>query len=89
MFEAGDIREWRGHGVVDSGGHKIGTLESASVDHRHRPARVRHGHRRSADATAEIPRPRAAQNGGTGAAALSEADRVRLQRGRFRAAGNQ
>src|ERR1039457_5426137 len=32
MFEAGDIREWRGHDVVDSGGHKIGTLESVYVD---------------------------------------------------------
>jgi len=32
MFEAGDIREWRGHDVLDSGGHKIGTLESVYVD---------------------------------------------------------
>jgi hypothetical protein len=32
MFKAGDIREWRGHDVVDSGGHKIGTLESVYVD---------------------------------------------------------
>src|ERR1039457_327784 len=32
MFEAGDIREWRGHDVDDSGGHKIGTLESVDVD---------------------------------------------------------
>ncbi len=32
MFEAGDIREWRGHDVVDSSGHKIGTLESVYVD---------------------------------------------------------
>lgn len=32
MFEAGDIREWRGHDVVDSGGNKIGTLESVYVD---------------------------------------------------------
>jgi hypothetical protein len=32
MFEASDIREWRGHDVVDSGGHKIGTLESVYVD---------------------------------------------------------
>ena len=32
MFEAGDIREWRGHDVVDSGGRKIGTLESVYVD---------------------------------------------------------
>ena len=32
MFEAGDIREWRGHDVVDSDGHKIGTFESVYVD---------------------------------------------------------
>jgi hypothetical protein len=32
MFEAGDIREWRGHDVLDPGGHKIGTLESVYVD---------------------------------------------------------
>lgn len=32
MFEAGDIREWRGHDVVDIGGHRIGTLESVYVD---------------------------------------------------------
>lgn len=32
MFEAGDIREWRGHDVIDDGGHKIGTLESVYVD---------------------------------------------------------
>ena len=32
MFEAGDIREWRGYDVVDDGGHKIGTLESVYVD---------------------------------------------------------
>lgn len=32
MFEAGDIREWRGHNVVDTDGHKIGTLESVYVD---------------------------------------------------------
>lgn len=32
MFEAGDIREWRGHDVVDIDGHKIGTLESIYVD---------------------------------------------------------
>ncbi|GGX76257.1 PRC-barrel domain-containing protein [Streptomyces fructofermentans] len=32
MFEAGDIREWRGHDVVDRDGHKIGTLESIYVD---------------------------------------------------------
>ncbi len=32
MFEAGDIREWRGHDVIDVGGHKIGVLESVYVD---------------------------------------------------------
>lgn len=32
MFEAGDIREWRGRDVVDPGGRKIGTLESIYVD---------------------------------------------------------
>jgi len=32
MFEAGDIREWRGHDVVDDEGHKIGILESVYVD---------------------------------------------------------
>ena len=32
MFEAEDIREWRGHNVVDGDGHKIGTLESVYVD---------------------------------------------------------
>jgi len=32
MFEAKDIREWRGGDVVDSGGSKIGTLESVYVD---------------------------------------------------------
>lgn len=32
MFEAHDIREWRGHDVVDSSGSKIGTLESVYVD---------------------------------------------------------
>jgi hypothetical protein len=32
MFEAGDIREWRGHDVVDNEGHKIGSLESVYVD---------------------------------------------------------
>ena len=32
VFEAGDIREWRGHDVVDSDGHKIGTLEAIYVD---------------------------------------------------------
>lgn len=32
MFEAGDIREWRGHDVVDADGHKIGELEAIYVD---------------------------------------------------------
>ena len=32
MFEAADIREWRGHDVVDAGGHKIGALEAVYVD---------------------------------------------------------
>lgn len=32
MFEIGDIREWHGHDMLDSGGHKVGTLESVYVD---------------------------------------------------------
>ena len=32
VFEAGDIREWRGHDVVDLDGHKIGELEAIYVD---------------------------------------------------------
>jgi PRC-barrel domain len=32
MFEVGNIREWRDHDVIDSDGHKIGTLESVYVD---------------------------------------------------------
>jgi len=32
VFEAGDIREWRGHDVVDPDGHKIGELEAVYVD---------------------------------------------------------
>jgi hypothetical protein len=32
MFEAADIREWRGHDVVDADGHKIGELEAIYVD---------------------------------------------------------
>jgi hypothetical protein len=32
MFEAGNIREWRGHDVVDVNGHKIGQLEAIYVD---------------------------------------------------------
>ncbi|HEV7627093.1 MAG TPA: PRC-barrel domain-containing protein [Streptomyces sp.] len=34
MFEAGDIREWRDHDVVDPGGSKIGRLEAVYVDTR-------------------------------------------------------
>jgi len=32
MFEAGNIREWRGHSVVDASGHRIGELEAVYVD---------------------------------------------------------
>jgi hypothetical protein len=32
MFEAHDIREWRGHDVADPDGHKIGQLEAVYVD---------------------------------------------------------
>lgn len=32
MFEAADIREWRGHDVTDVAGHKIGDLEAVYVD---------------------------------------------------------
>src|SRR5580700_10406690 len=32
MFEAADIREWRGHDVTDPDGHKIGELEAVYVD---------------------------------------------------------
>lgn len=32
MFEAADIREWRGHDVVDAEDHKIGALEAVYVD---------------------------------------------------------
>jgi hypothetical protein len=32
MFEAADIREWRGHDVVDAQGSKIGELEAVYVD---------------------------------------------------------
>ena len=32
MFEAGDIREWRGHDVVDADGGKVGALEAVYVD---------------------------------------------------------
>ena len=34
MFEAGDIREWRGHDVVAPDDHKIGELEAVYVDTR-------------------------------------------------------
>jgi hypothetical protein len=32
MFEAANIREWRGHNVVDPQDHKIGELEAVYVD---------------------------------------------------------
>jgi len=32
MFEAADIREYRGHDVVDAQDHKIGELEAVYVD---------------------------------------------------------
>ena len=32
MFEATDIREWRGHYVMDAEGRKIGQLEAIYVD---------------------------------------------------------
>jgi hypothetical protein len=32
MFEAANIREWRGHDVVDADDHKIGELEAVYVD---------------------------------------------------------
>ena len=32
MFEAANIREYRGHDVVDAQGHKIGELEAVYVD---------------------------------------------------------
>ncbi len=32
MFEAGNIREWRGHKVIDADGRKIGELEAVYVD---------------------------------------------------------
>jgi hypothetical protein len=34
MFEAADIREWRGHHVKDPTGRKIGELEAVYVDTR-------------------------------------------------------
>jgi hypothetical protein len=32
VFEAADIREWRGQDVVDPKGHKVGELEAVYVD---------------------------------------------------------
>lgn len=32
MFEADDIRAWRGHDVIDRDGHKVGSLEAIYVD---------------------------------------------------------
>lgn len=32
VFEVANIREWRGHDVVDASGHKIGELEAVYVD---------------------------------------------------------
>lgn len=32
MFEADDIRDWRGRGVVDAAGSKIGSLEAVYFD---------------------------------------------------------
>ncbi|TDB74787.1 PRC-barrel domain containing protein [Actinomadura sp. KC216] len=32
MFEVEDIREWRGHDVIDASGSKIGELEAVYVD---------------------------------------------------------
>jgi hypothetical protein len=32
VFEAGNIREWRGHDVVDAQGRKIGEMEAVYVD---------------------------------------------------------
>lgn len=34
MIDSADIREWRGHDVVDSDGRKIGSLEAVYVDTR-------------------------------------------------------
>jgi hypothetical protein len=34
MFEAADIRGWRGHEVVDARHHRIGRLETVYVDTR-------------------------------------------------------
>ncbi|HET8583199.1 MAG TPA: PRC-barrel domain-containing protein [Jatrophihabitans sp.] len=32
MFEADNVRDWRGHNVIDPEGDKIGTLEAIYVD---------------------------------------------------------
>ncbi|MFP8886894.1 MULTISPECIES: PRC-barrel domain-containing protein [Streptomyces] len=32
MIRPADIREWRGHDVVDAGGHKVGPLEAVYTD---------------------------------------------------------
>ncbi|GGU26316.1 PRC-barrel domain-containing protein [Streptomyces lavendofoliae] len=32
MIRSADIREWRAHDVIDSSGHKIGTLEAVYVN---------------------------------------------------------
>lgn len=32
MFQAGNIRDWRGHDVVDVDGHRIGEMEAVYVD---------------------------------------------------------
>ncbi len=32
MFEAGDLRDWRGHDVVDADASKIGSLEAVYFD---------------------------------------------------------
>jgi len=32
VFEADNIRDWRGHAVIDRGGDKIGSLEAVYVD---------------------------------------------------------
>jgi len=32
VFEAANIREWRGHDMVDAAGHMIGELEAVYVD---------------------------------------------------------
>ena len=46
MFEAENIRDWRGHDVVDADGHKIGALEAVYVDTGTDLPSLRHGHGR-------------------------------------------